>query len=97
VLQSDLVRMVDDPMSRQAYEQLMNLETEIRETGIIYKFLPGQHDDLGTSCAILTWAARHRHLSAWSDYGLAPAGRACTRVKNWVGAPLCDDRPVAER
>jgi hypothetical protein len=61
-LQSDLVRMVDDANSRRAYEQLMNLETEIRDTGMIYKCLPGQHDDLGISCAMLAWAARHPHL-----------------------------------
>ena len=29
-LQSDLVRMVDSPMSWRAYEQLANLETELR-------------------------------------------------------------------
>jgi hypothetical protein len=70
-LQSDLVRIVDDPTSQQAYEQLMNLETEFRESGIVYKCLPGQHDDLGISCAMLAWAARHPHLRAWSDTGLA--------------------------
>jgi hypothetical protein len=43
-LQSDLIRMVDDPMSRRAYEQLMNLETELRDSGIVYKCLPSQHD-----------------------------------------------------
>jgi len=35
-LQSDLVRMVDGPMSRRAYEQLMNLETQLRESGTVY-------------------------------------------------------------
>jgi hypothetical protein len=64
-LQSDLVRMVDDANSRRAYEQLMNLETEFRDSGIIYKCLPGQHDDLGISCAMLAWAARHPHLRDW--------------------------------
>jgi hypothetical protein len=70
-LQSNLVRMVDDPMSRQAFEQLANLETEVRETGIIYKCLPGQHDDLGISLAMLAWAARHPHLEGWTQMGLA--------------------------
>jgi hypothetical protein len=64
-LQSDLVRTVDDPMSRRAYEQLMNLGTEFRDT-VVYKCLPGQHDDLGISCAMLAWAARHPHLSSWT-------------------------------
>jgi len=70
-LQSGLVRMVDDANSRRAYEQLMNLETEIRESGIVHKCLPGQHDDLGISCAMLAWAARHPHLSSWIGSSLA--------------------------
>ena len=64
-LLADQVRMVNDPMSRRAYEQLMNLETEMRDTGVIYKCLPGQHDDLGISCAMLAWAAAHPHLNEW--------------------------------
>ncbi len=39
-LQSDLVRAVDDPTSRRAYEHLINLGTEFRDTGIVYKCLP---------------------------------------------------------
>jgi hypothetical protein len=61
-LQSDVVRFVDGPMSQKAYQQLMNLEAELRDTGVVYKCLPGQHDDLGISCAMLAWAARHPHL-----------------------------------
>jgi hypothetical protein len=64
-LQSDVVRFVDSPMSQKAYQQLMNLEAELRDTGIVYKCLPGQHDDLGISCAMLAWAARHPHVSGW--------------------------------
>jgi hypothetical protein len=64
-LHSDQVRFVDSPMSQRAYEQLMGLETEMRETGVIYTCPPGQHDDLGISCAMLAWAARHAHLSIW--------------------------------
>jgi hypothetical protein len=71
-LQSGRVRMVDGPMARRAYEQLANLETEVRETGIVYKCLPGQHDDLGISCAMLAWAARHPHLPRWVGTYLAP-------------------------
>ena len=33
-----------------------SLETEVRDTGIVYSCLPGQHDDLGMSCAMLAWA-----------------------------------------
>jgi hypothetical protein len=64
-LQAGVVRMVDGPMSKRAYEQLMRLETEIRDTGIVYSCPSGQHDDLGISCAMLAWTARHPHLPAW--------------------------------
>ena len=64
-LQNDQVRMVDGPMSKRAYEQLMALVTEMRESGIIYTGPPGQHDDLAISCAMLAWAARHPHLPYW--------------------------------
>lgn len=64
-LRSDQVRIVDGPMSKRAYEQLMALETEIRESEIIYSCPPGQHDDLGISWAMLAWAARHPHLREW--------------------------------
>ena len=85
-LQSDLVRIVDSPMSRRAYEQLMALETELRETGIIYKCAPGQHDDLGISCAMLAWAARHPHLHLWVRDLLTPRRPARPREKfNWAG------------
>jgi hypothetical protein len=65
LLQSGQVRIVNGPTTRRAYEQLMGLETEMRESGIVYRCPPGQHDDLGISCAMLAWAARHPHLSAW--------------------------------
>jgi hypothetical protein len=70
-LQSGQVRIVDTPTTRRAYEQLMALETEIRESGIVYTCPAGQHDDLGISCAMLVWAARHPHLRSWFDTVLA--------------------------
>jgi hypothetical protein len=74
LLQSGRVRIVDGPSTRRAYEQLMGLETEIRDSGIIYSCPPGQHDDLGISCAMLAWAARHPHLRSWVDMAM-PAPR----------------------
>jgi hypothetical protein len=64
-LRSDLVRLADGPAVRRAYEQLANLEAEFRESGTVYSCPAGQHDDLGISCAMLAWAARHRHLETW--------------------------------
>jgi len=64
-LESSQVRFADGPMSRRACEQLTRLETEMRESGTVYKCPSGQHDDLGISCAMLAWAARHPHLEAW--------------------------------
>jgi hypothetical protein len=64
-MQNDQVKFVEGEMSRRAFEQLANLETEMRETGTVYTCPPGKHDDLGISCAMLAWAARHPHLSEW--------------------------------
>jgi len=59
------VKIADTPALRRAYEQLANLETEFRESGTVYTCPSGQHDDLGISCAMLAWAARHPHLESW--------------------------------
>jgi len=64
-MQNAQVRFVDGPMSKRAYEQLMGLETEMRESGTVYSCPQGQHDDLGISCAMLAWAAQHPHLREW--------------------------------
>ena len=63
-MEADEVKFVDGPMSRRAYEQLAKLETEISENGRVYRCVSG-HDDLGISCAMLNWAARHAHLEPW--------------------------------
>jgi len=78
-MQSDQVRMVDGPDSRRAYEQLAALETEMRDSGIVYSCPPGQHDDLGISCAMLAWAAQHPHLEYWLR--TAHAGRKVRRPR----------------
>jgi hypothetical protein len=64
-LQAGRICFADGPEARRAYAQLEALEPEMREGGIVYKCLPGQHDDLGISCAMLNWAARHPHLDYW--------------------------------
>ena len=64
-MQNGQVRFVDGPMSRRAFEQLVNLQPEMRESGIAYTCPPGKHDDLGISCAMLAWAARHPDLREW--------------------------------
>jgi hypothetical protein len=83
-LQSKVVRFVDNPMSKKAYEQLMDLETELRDTGTIYKCLPGKHDDLGISCAMLAWAARHPHLSTWLQAFPRPRIRQPPKYSSWA-------------
>ena len=70
-LQSNQVRIVDGPMSRLAHQQLVGLETEYRESGVVYSCPQGQHDDLGISCAMLAWAARHPHLRFWIGSAMA--------------------------
>ena len=64
-LTSRRFRMVENEMSHRAYQQLANLEVEHREAGTVYGCPPGQHDDLGISCAMLAWAATHPHLPSW--------------------------------
>jgi Terminase large subunit, T4likevirus-type, N-terminal len=64
-LQSDQVRFSGGVALRRAYEQLTNLESEFRENRRVYSCPAGQHDDLGMSCAMLAWAARHPHLVSW--------------------------------
>jgi len=70
-LQSGQIRIVDGPTTRRAYEQLMALETEIRDSGIGYTCPSGHHDDLGISCAMLAWAARHPHLLHWTNTAMS--------------------------
>jgi hypothetical protein len=57
------IRTVNNEMSRLAYQQLADLEVEDRGNERIYTCLSGRHDDLGISCAMVAWAARHPHLS----------------------------------
>ena len=64
-MQANVVRIAKTETNQRAYEQLVGLEVEMRESGIIYKCSPGHHDDLGISWAMLAWAARHPHLTAW--------------------------------
>jgi hypothetical protein len=65
-LQVKVVRIAKGETNQRAYEQLVGLETEMRESGIVYKCSAGQHDDLGISWAMLAWAARHPHLEYWT-------------------------------
>lgn len=64
-LQSDQIRFASGAATRRAYEQLANLEVEIRDSGIIYSCPAGLHDDLGLSCAMLAWASHHPDLQYW--------------------------------
>ncbi len=70
---SDLVKFVDGPVIRRGFEQLTNLETELRPSGKVYKCSSG-HDDLGISMAMLAWAAWHPHLEFWLR-GFEPRAR----------------------
>jgi hypothetical protein len=65
-MQDDKVRILHGAASIRAYEQLMALEIEFRQSGMIYGCPSGQHDDLAISCAMLIWAAQHPHLEYWT-------------------------------
>ena len=60
------IRFVNGAESRRAYAQLEALEPKQRESGLVYKCLPGQHDDLAISLAMLAWAAQHLHFDEWT-------------------------------
>ncbi len=75
--------MVDNPQSRPAYEQLVGLETEMRESGIVYTCPLGRHDDLGIFCAMLVWAARNSLMDA---RGLLRPPAAETAWQLWLGS-----------
>jgi hypothetical protein len=61
----DKLRILHSAVAMQAFEQLMMLEIEPRETGIVYECLSGRHDDLATSLGMLIWAANHPELYLW--------------------------------
>ena len=63
----------------------MGLGTEMRESGIVYSCLAGSTNDVGISCAMLAWAARHPHLSYWVSAAIS-ARRP--RVEHTTGQPL---------
>jgi Terminase large subunit, T4likevirus-type, N-terminal len=80
-LQSNLVRFAVGPATRRAYEQLANLELEFRDSGMVYNCPVGLHDDLGMSCAMLAWAAKHPHLTYWIRTGMPrPRPKRDTRI-----------------
>ena len=65
-MRDDKVRILHGAASVRAYEQLMALEIEFRQSGMIYGCPSGQHDDLAISCAMLAWATQHPHLEYWT-------------------------------
>ena len=65
-MSDDKLRILHGPVAMQAYQQLMTLEIDLRESGIVYQCPSGQHDDLAISLAMLVWAAAHPHLSYWA-------------------------------
>jgi hypothetical protein len=64
-LQSRRVRLANGQDCLRMFQQLNDLEVELRESGKVYKCSAGHHDDLAISCAILVWGARHPHLPNW--------------------------------
>ena len=104
-LQSDLVRFADRPQTRRAYEQLANLEAELRDSGMVYTCPTGLHDDLGISCAMLAWAARHPHLATLDEkFACRPAAAQAAAIVRLGGVHIVQDlgaefqeRPPRER
>ncbi len=64
-LRAELVRVIANPGTIAAYQQLERLSVEYRANGTVYSCASGGHDDLGISLAMLAWAAQHPHLPFW--------------------------------
>ena len=86
------MRIVNNEISRRAYQQLAELEVVDKDTGRYYNCLSGRHDDLGISCAMLAWAARHPHLSEWVR--TFERSRIIRRPRHAVGWGRMDIRPA---
>jgi hypothetical protein len=65
-LRANQVRLAEGPESRRAFDQLVGLQYEQRDSGMIYSCPSGQHDDLAISMAMLDWAAHHPHWESWT-------------------------------
>jgi hypothetical protein len=83
--QADRVRLGNSDGVRRAFQQLADLELEYRDTGKVYQCASGRHDDLGISLAMLCWAARHPHLTAWTrNMEAARRPRRPKKEANWL-------------
>jgi len=65
-LRTRQIHIKNGPMAQRLYEPLHSLEVELKESGKIYKCLPGKHDDLAISLGVLNWAIRHSHWPSWA-------------------------------
>jgi hypothetical protein len=86
-MQSGVVKFVEGPMARRAFQQLAELEKELRDSGTVYHCPSSKHDDLGMSCAMLAWASRHPHLEYWVRTGAPrrpPKPRQRVSRKAWT-------------
>jgi hypothetical protein len=63
--QSDQVRLGNDQNIRRAFDQLVRLEVEYKQGGVVYGCPSGEHDDLAISLAMLAFAAKHPHSDHW--------------------------------
>ena len=66
-LQNQTIRILDGPQSMRAYEQLMQLQIEVKQNGISYQCLAGHHDDLAISAGMQVWGLMHPHLPWWCE------------------------------
>ena len=74
------------PMARRRDAPMHNWKRSSRKcgrAGSSISVCPGQHDDLGISCAMLNWAAHHPHLEAWM--GRMVAARRPRRQRQTYG------------
>jgi hypothetical protein len=87
-LQIQRVRFANGEDSRRMYQQLVDLQVDFRDTGIVYECVSGHHDDLAIACAMVVWAARHPHLPSWTHNverrRIIPQRRMTVSAKGWT-------------
>jgi hypothetical protein len=80
--QARQIKLSKGPDVTRAYQQLTELEVELRDSGRIYACPVGGHDDLAISMAMVAWASRHPHLHAWMNV-LHPRPRRVRPKVSW--------------
>jgi hypothetical protein len=85
--QAGLVKFADSQMMRRAYAQLANLQTELRDTGVVYSCPPGQHDNFHRHAGLGGPASASRILAA-QPARVTAAAQAARKIRLALGVHI---------